>query len=615
MRNKYKFIFLIVFIFSLEECLAQAKPPVAGSYYCHTTTFTVGAGGLDKNFNDVNGNNALQVLPAFFGDIVIDGKGNYKLSGSGKGGQYTFDKTKGKLNFSGELKSVQVSEYKSTGFVISQGGFGYICNCKGVTPEPDAVVKNPNNGFGGIIIASQAYNSVDYLDLQNANTINTYSYLGNTKVAFKGKSLHLQNVYDALSKTIHYPGVEIKDYKGNKIVSYEGKGNNGKEWQTGAYYYGVLSPDGSKFILSGKSFLTHAAGPYAYTEYKNLSYSVINAATGNEIKVFDGGGTQGKWPAGWLPDGGIILPNAEGGIDITNANFSNQKTIYKQQVVFAKCSPDGKKILFQKGTQLFTVNIDGSNETRFTNNEVDLTFAKTTISDACWSPDSKAVAIMMPDKYLSNKYNALIVAGDGKKATMVKNKTGSTITFIRPSISWINNQEASTEKLQQNIPNDNGSTQPAEENNPGTKVKPNPYMIYTPAKQNTEPYFTKAWEIYTQVMEADLENFNDVAAAITYVVSLNYMQVNNINSISTPTTEKIYNQIANNLLLDDNFKKLSSSDKQTMAEQIILDGLETAQAAATKDSQKIKETAIRLMKKYIGKNAAKMRVTDNGIEF
>jgi hypothetical protein len=52
-----------------------------------------------------------------------------------------------------------------------------------------------------------------------------------------------------------------------------------------------------------------------------------------------------------------------------------------------------------------------------------------------------------------------------------------------------------------------------------------------------------------------------------------------------------------------------------MVADIILDGLETVQAGATKDPQKIKETCIRLMKKYVGKNAEKMKVTDNGMEF
>jgi hypothetical protein len=507
---------------------------------------------------------------------------------------------------------MQVSEYKSTSFLISQNGFGFICNCKGVTPEPDAVLKNPNNSFSGIIVASLAYNSVDYLDLTNSNTINTFYYDGKTKVSFKGKSLHMENVYDALFNTIDYPVVEIKDYQGNTLATFAEKGKNGKQWQTGAYGFGVLSMDGSKFIISGKTRISHSSGPYSYIEYKDVAHSVIDATTGNEIKFFTSG-TQGKWAATWLQNGGIILPNTNGGIDITDANLVNKKTIYTQAVNFARCSPDGKKILFQKGSQLFTINTDGTNETRFTNKEVELDFkVESDISDVCWSSDGKAIALTLPDATFSKKYYALLLAVDGKKASMLKDKFGKRITFTRPFISWIDETNVTSSNTPQIKVDDNEQT---EINISNKKVTPNPYLIYKPTTHNTQPAFTKAWEIYTQVMQDDLENFNDIAAAITYVVSLNYMHLNNISSISTPTTEKIYNQIATNLLQVDDFKKTSNSDKQMMTEQIVLDGLETMQVAATKDQQKIKECSIRLMKKYIGKNAEKMKVTDNGMEF
>jgi hypothetical protein len=615
MKSKFNLIFSILFVVFLQMSFAQSKPPVAGSYYCNTTTYEVGAGGINHaTGEDIFGNNPIKIIPAFFGDIVIDGKGNYRLTQSKHTGKYNFDKANSALTFTGDLSLMKVSGYKSTGFFISYKGLAYECNCRGVKKEPDAVVKNPNNSFGGLLVASLAYNSVDYFDLTNSNTINTYSYFGNTKVEFKGKSLHLQEAYDNIRTRTDYPIVEIRDFKGNKLASYIGKGNNGREWQTGVYEYGVLSPDGSKLLLSGKLSEKFGTQDYNYRDFRKPAYAVINAGNGNEIKVFSGE-TTNKWPASWLPNGGIVLPNADGGIDITDADLSNRKTIYSQLVGFAKCSPDGKKILFQKGTQLFTINIDGGNETQFTNNEVDLSFTKTRISDVCWSPDGKAIAIMLPDDYFSNKYYALLVASDGKKATMVKDKMGNRITFIRPYINWINQDEPATPPIQQISNSNDGKAKSSEEINTAKKIKANAFTIYEPSPQHTDADFAKAWELYTKVMEADLDNFNDVAAAITYVVSLNYMHINNINSISTPTTEKVYNQITKTLLQDDNFKKLSNIEKQTMTEQIILDGLETALAASTKDPQKIKETALQLMKKYIGKNAEKMKITENGMEF
>jgi hypothetical protein len=613
--KKIIILVLLLCLFSTINIFAQAKPPVAGSYYCNTTTYEVGAGGINHTTGeDIFGNNPIKIIPAFFGDIVMDGKGNYQLSQSKHTGKYNFDNVNATLTFTGDLKTMKVSGYKSTGFFITHNSLTYECNCRNAKPQPDMPVKNPNNSFDGIIVASLAYNSVDYLNLTNATTINTFNFDGNTKVAFKGKSLHLQNAYNMLQERTAYPLIELRDYKGNKIINFEGKGNNGKEWQTGVYEYAVLSPDGSKFLISGKLAEQFGTSDYHYRDFVKPAISVIDANTGNEIKNFITE-QQNKWFASWLPNGGLLLPHKGGGIDITDANFTNLKTIYTQQVSFAKCSPDGKKTLFQKGTQLFTINIDGSNENRFTNNDVELNFkADSDISDVCWSPDSKAVALMLKDESFSNRYYALLLAADGKKASMIKDKMGNRITFIKPFISWINNEESSV-NIPQTPNNNETQTKPTEENTTSKKVTPNPYTLYKPATQNTEPAFATAWEIYKQVMQDDLENFNDVAAAITYVVSLNYMHLNNISSISTPTTEKIYNQIATNLLQVDDFKKTSNSDKQIMTEQIVLDGLETMQAAATKDQQKIRECAIRLMKKYIGKNAAKIKITENGMEF
>jgi hypothetical protein len=562
----------------------------------------------------------LEVAPSPFGRLEIKNNGTYEFLDLKKSGKYWYNEKTKRIEFSGHMEGATATFTISKGTCILlistksvQNGLQYEMRSK--YPQPE--VKNPNNIFSGIIVTSLAYNSVDYIDLENSKTVNTFSYpSGNTKASFMGRTLHLENLYDALYHRTDYPVVEIKDKSGNKIVSYAGSSKGGKVWQTGAYDYGILSADGTKFLLSGK--LAERAGGtamYSYNEFNKASYSVIDATNGNELKTIARKAAK-LWHASWLPNGGIILPNDDGGIDITNAEFLNIKTIYTQKVEFAKCSPDGRQIIFQKGSQLFTINIDGSGEKQFTNNEVDLTFTKTRISDVCWNPDGKAIAVMMPDDNLSNKYYCLLVSTDGKNATMVKDKLGERLTFIRPFISWISNRDglvAAT--ILQTPAYDDVQNKPLEENYTSKKIKPNPYTIYKPILQTTTPDFTKAWELYRKVMEADLENFNDVAAAITYVISLNYMVLNNVNSISTPTTEKIYNQIAKNLLLDDSFKKLINSDKQMMVADIILDGLETVQAGATKEPQKIKETCIRLMKKYIGKNAEKMKVTDNGMEF
>jgi hypothetical protein len=624
---KSHFACTLFLLISLSACSQKNKKPEIPEVGTYVTMNFDAVNRYQHEFNQRTGQNEfrlktnLEVSPSPFGRLEIKANGTYEFLDLKKTGKYWYNEKIKKIEFSGHMEGATAA------FTISKGTCILLISTKSVQnalhyemrskyPQPE--VKNPNNIFSGILVTSLTYNSVDYIDLENSKTIYTFSYSsGNTKASFMGRTIHLQSLYDFVSNRKDYPIVEIKDKSGNKIASYPGKSTAGKVWQTGIYDYGILSADGAKFVISGK--LAERVGGtqlYSYNEFKKSSYSVIDANDGNELKTIIRNSSR-LWPASWMPNGGLILPNDDGGIDITDANFSNVRTIYTQLVDFAKCSPDGKQIIFQKGSQLFTINIDGSGEKQFTNNEVDLSFTKTRISDAGWSPDGKAIAIMMPDDYLSDKYYCLLVSTDGKNAAMVKDELGERLTFIRPFISWISNREGQAAHVtaQQTPTYGDEQNKPIEANKKGKKIKPNPFTIYEPIPQTSEEQFAKAWELYTKVMEADLENFNDVAAAITYVVSFNYMVMNNVNEISTSVTEKVYNQIAKKLLADGSFKKLSNADKQMMTVDIILDGLETAEAAATKDPQKIKETCLRILKKYIGKNTEIMKVTDNGMEF
>jgi hypothetical protein len=616
MRKNFMLAAIFSIAFYTATIHAQTQPPIAGSYYCNSTTYLVGAGGINHATGlDVTGNNPIGILPASFGDIVIDGKGNYQLTQSKHKGKYSFDKAGSTLTFTGDLSIMKVSGYKTTGFFISYGSLTYECHCRGAKAPADAIVKKPNSSFTGTIVASLSYGSVDYIDLATSGTTNTYSYFGNTKAVSAGKTLHLQNAYDELQKRTDYPLIEIRDQKGNIMVSHQGK-----EWQTGVYEYGELSPDGLKFVLSGKLSQQFGTRDYNYRDFKIPSCSVLDSKNGNEIKTFVLE-NENKWPASWLPNGGLLLPHKGGGIDITDANFSKVTTIYTLAVSFAKCSPDGKKIIFQKGTQLFTIGLDGTNEILLTNTELDLNFAKDPINDICWSPDSKSLVIMLSDDYLRNKYYALLVSTDGKKASMVKDKNGNRITFIRPCISWISN--ASTQARTSNSPpasSDESSADQKAKINPGIqlisqRIKPNPATIYEPSPIAGDPNLSKAWGFYTQLMAEDFDNFNDVAAALTYIICLNYSYLHQQPSIPHHQVEKIYNQFANKLLLDKNFKKSSDDIKQELTERIVLDGISTVAAVDSKNETTIKEVTLKIMKKYIGNAANSLRITNTGMEY
>jgi hypothetical protein len=591
-----KFFLLFLLFYGFGNTFAQDSSPKIGEYYCYTTTLETSPFGI----------NPIAVQPAFFGNIILDGKGNYKMTRRPTGGNYSFNKATATLTFTtGDLKIMKVKGYKSNEFFIQWETNAFHC-VNGKNDTPTKPLTNPNASFTGIIVASLTYQSVDYIDLANSNTTNTFSYSGNTKSSNTGFTIHLEEA-NQITSSKDYPVVEIRDYKGNILLSYEGKSKNGKLWEIGGYDFGVISPDNSKFLLTGRHFEKIGTADYNYRALRDPAFSVIDLKTGNEIKTFLSD-AQNKWSASWLPNGGVMIPHKGGGIDITDANFGNIRTIYNQQVQFAKPNPDGKTIIFQKGTQLFTINIDGSNEKQFTNAEVGLDFATTRISDVSWSPDGNSIAIMMADANFSNKYTAILLSADGTKASMLKDKIGNNLVFIRPYISWI-----TTKQTQANLP---ATTEnPTITDNNSATFTPNRAMAYQVAQTNSDPRFAKAYNFYTKTMSEDFDNLNDVAVAFTYIVTLNYAFYHQQFTIPKNQLQKIYLQFAEKLLQTDSFKNATNEVKQQLAEKVILDGVQTLDVAVTKDEKKTKEISLRMLRQYLGKSADTLKITDNGMEF
>ena len=70
MKRTNLIVMTVGFFVLLASVFAQNMPPKAGTYYCYTTSYN--GNGLD---------NPVQVTPAFFGNIILDGKGNYRVFG------------------------------------------------------------------------------------------------------------------------------------------------------------------------------------------------------------------------------------------------------------------------------------------------------------------------------------------------------------------------------------------------------------------------------------------------------------------------------------------------------------------------------------------------------
>ena len=618
------FLLLFFLLLSINACSQSNKKnqiPEVGIYTSITTSVE---NQYEWEYNPYTKQSEMrlkphvQIMPSAFGDLEIKADGTYEFAAQKKGGKYSYNENTKKINFTGYMDAGEAtfSYSKSTCILlinVKGKSFSLQYEKKSNRPlsetQPD--LKNPNSTFSGTIVGALSYQSVDYIDLATSTTTNTFSYTGLTKAINNQKSIHIEKL-DVLSRTDD-PVIEIRDRTGNIIASYLGVNKNKNAWRIGKYKNAALSTDGSKFVFDGTQWeATAEFYGQSMRTYKNVVIAVCDAANGNLLKTFETG-TSKIWGASWLANGGLLLPSTNGGIDITNNQFNNRNTIYNQTVDFAKSSPDGKLIIFKKGSQLFTINVDGSNEKKVTNKEVNLGFEKTSINDLCFSPDSKSIAISMADEYISNNYKVLMVSLDGEKASMLKNVKGETTILRWPSISWISNENNNTNVVA--TQSNNNTQQNATVNITTNKIIQNPTMAYVASPQQTNKDFEKIWEYYTKVMEEDVENFNDPAVALTYIICLNYAYYTGQQSIPTNQVQKIYNQFVQKLLQEKDLFKNDNNVKEQLTKAIIQNSIETFKAVSTKNEGKIKEVALQMLTKYIGKAANNLKITDNGMEY
>jgi len=167
-----------------------------------------------------------------------------------------------------------------------------------------------------------------------------------------------------------------------------------------------LSPDGRRILFH--RFPTPASEGQIY---------VIDADGSHERPVVTGGSPS------WSPDGKRIIFADEGGIEAVDADGSNGTTIVSTDfrddnnrsldlpLAEPVWSPDGKRIAFVRSTdwvdwtsQIFVVNVDGSNVHRLSQNTGGMSYAE---SDPAWSPDGNSIA------YWSAAYGLAITDANG----------------------------------------------------------------------------------------------------------------------------------------------------------------------------------------------------------
>jgi hypothetical protein len=127
---------------------AQAKnlPLKAGTYQCSTTTMMQGQAPAPTDQADARrraAGNTIQPMaapqimlaPAAFGNVILDGKGGYRMPAVRQAGKYGFNASTGRPTFTGDLGVMLRPEYSGTGtsFFLGLEGMNFQCALTGAS--------------------------------------------------------------------------------------------------------------------------------------------------------------------------------------------------------------------------------------------------------------------------------------------------------------------------------------------------------------------------------------------------------------------------------------------------------------------------------------------------
>lgn len=136
----------------------------------------------------------------------------------------------------------------------------------------------------------------------------------------------------------------------------------------------------------------------------------------------------------FLADGRLVYCPENGGIAITNADYSSSKTIYSNPLNAFAVSPDGQTIAFSEGIDFYTMRIDGSGKRKVECDGEPLQVNKAeNVIDMGWSPDGKYFAFTFKD---GGNYDIVIVPLDGGSYRYLKDADGEILKKSGQLMNW-----------------------------------------------------------------------------------------------------------------------------------------------------------------------------------
>jgi hypothetical protein len=180
LRNVVNDIFAMVlattFLLAPDPAWAQSKPLKAGTYHCTTiSSSTFSQRATDANdpseINRRAGGNKIRPMappqlffgPAAFGNVMLDGKGNYRMPSVRQTGRYGFNTTTGRPTFTGDLGAMKQGYYSGTGtsFTVSIGdGMNFQCSLTGASTGGGASTRQNEPASAPFVSMGPALKSV-----------------------------------------------------------------------------------------------------------------------------------------------------------------------------------------------------------------------------------------------------------------------------------------------------------------------------------------------------------------------------------------------------------------------------------------------------------------------
>ncbi len=408
---------ILVGIFSIliAGALAQQMPPNAGRYSCFTT---------NPVYNVITNSFDIQIVPAFFGDLILDGKGRYTLTGRKTSGEYMFNKTTGVLSFTGDLKVMKVERYTSSHFILVYQSLSYECGLQNTTSTTTSATssnqaspaKKLNEGLTGKLVITSSYQYNSFLGKVFEFDLATGTYNGLFSSGVAGRAANGEMIY--FDKTSR---LKITDKTGLKTILQI---TNAIQYNFDDFYP-ALSATGAYVALTV---------PYR-TKTGTLSDLV---ADGKQLLILDRTGKtvaeiRGYQQAAWTPDGRIVAVgdgSFKRGLFIIDKSFSEAKQVIEdfETALFPAVSPDGKNIVFYDDIdKTYVVGIDGKN--------LKPAVLGASMGFSTWSPDGKFLATNVLVREVTDNSYVFLVNLATDTGFWAKDQAGNRVTS-RNRISW-----------------------------------------------------------------------------------------------------------------------------------------------------------------------------------